>query len=61
MGLIYAITSAVLVWLALWALGWKAIDSTIVAIMIIVLSTAIYRVLSYLPGRNGSSGNYSAS
>lgn len=53
MGLIYSITVAVLVWLALWALGWKSIDATLVAAGIVLVATAIWRVLSYLPGRGG--------
>lgn len=56
MGLIYAITFAVLVWLALWAVGMKSIDATLIALGIIMLATAVTRVLSYLPGRNGSGG-----
>jgi hypothetical protein len=56
MGLIYAITFAVLVWLALWAVGMKSIDATLIALGIIMFSTAVTRVLSYLPGRGGSGG-----
>lgn len=57
MGLSYAVTFATLVWLVLWALGWKAVDSTVIAVAIIVAAVAIARVLTYLPGRNGSAGN----
>lgn len=54
MGLIYAITFAVLTWLALWALGWKATDAGYIAAGIVLISVMIYRVASYLPGRDAS-------
>jgi hypothetical protein len=53
MGLIYAIVSAVLVWIVLWALGWKANDATLIAAGIVIVSVAIHRVLSFLPSRRG--------
>lgn len=54
MGLIYAITFAVLTWLVLWALDWKATDATIIAAGIILVAVMISRVASYLPGRDAS-------
>lgn len=54
MGLIYAITFAVLTWLVLWALGWKATDATIIASGIILVAVMVHRVVSYLPGRDGA-------
>lgn len=54
MGLIYAITFAVLTWLVLWALDWKATDATLIAAGIILIAVMIHRVASYLPGRDGA-------
>lgn len=54
MGLIYAITFAVLTWLVLWALDWKATDATIIAAGIILVAVMIHRVASYLPGRGSA-------
>jgi uncharacterized membrane protein len=54
MGLIYAITFAVLTWLVLWALGWKATDATIIASGIILVAVMATRVASYLPGRDAT-------
>ncbi|MEV4418861.1 hypothetical protein AB0L40_02660 [Patulibacter sp. NPDC049589] len=51
MGLIYSITAAVLVWIVLWALGFKSFDAILIASGLMVLSTAVWKVLSYFPGR----------
>ncbi len=59
MGLIYAITFAVIVWIAMWALEfWKTIDVTLVAVGIILAAVAITRIRST---RVDASGNDSAS
>ncbi|CAB4902929.1 unannotated protein [freshwater metagenome] len=49
MGLIYAITSAVLLWLVLWALGMKSFDAILISAGVMVLATAVWKVLSYFP------------
>lgn len=54
MGLIYAITFAVLTWLVLWALGWKATDAGYISAGIVLIGVMIQRVASYLPGRDAS-------
>lgn len=54
MGLIYAITFAVLTWLVLWALDWKATDAAYIAAGIVMIGVMIHRVASYLPGRGSS-------
>lgn len=48
MGLIYSITFAVLTWLVLWSLGWKATDATLIATGIILIALMVNRVLQYL-------------
>ncbi|MBF6620123.1 MAG: hypothetical protein ITG02_07815 [Patulibacter sp.] len=48
MGLIYAITFAVLTWLVLWALGWKATDATLIASGIILVAVMVNRVFQYV-------------
>jgi uncharacterized membrane protein len=48
MGLIYAITFAVLTWLVLWALGWKSTDATLIAAGIILVAVMVHRVAQYL-------------
>lgn len=54
MGLIYAITFAVLTWLVLWALDWKATDAAYIAAGIVMIAVMIHRVASYLPGRDAA-------
>ncbi|MGE4427610.1 MAG: hypothetical protein AB7G37_14255 [Solirubrobacteraceae bacterium] len=56
MGLSYAITAATILWLVLWALGWKSVDATLIAAGIILVSIAAHRALQYLPGRPGPGG-----
>lgn len=53
MGLIYSITAAVLVWIVIWALGMKSFDALMIAMAIVVLATAIWKVVSYFPTRGG--------
>lgn len=49
MGLIYAITAAVLLWLVLWALSFKSFDAILIASGVMVLATAAAKVVSYFP------------
>ncbi|EHN12347.1 hypothetical protein PAI11_07670 [Patulibacter medicamentivorans] len=57
MGLIYSVTFSVLVWMVLWALGFKVMDATMIAVGIILIATMVNRALSYLPGRGGPDAN----
>ncbi|WP_320672719.1 hypothetical protein [Patulibacter defluvii] len=59
MGLIYSVTFSVLVWMVLWALGWKIMDATLIAVGIILIATMVNRALAYLPGRGGPDHNNS--
>lgn len=49
MGLIYAITSASLLWIVLWALSFKSFDALLIASAVIVLATAVWKVTTYFP------------
>lgn len=49
MGLTYAITAAVLLWLVLWALSFKSFDAILIASGVMVLATAVAKVVSYFP------------
>lgn len=49
MGLSYAITAAVLLWLVLWALSFKSFDAFLIAAGVIVLAAAVAKVVSYFP------------
>jgi len=49
MGLSYALTAAVLLWLVLWALSFKSFDALLIAAGVAVLAIAIAKVVSYFP------------
>ena len=44
-------TAALVVWLTLWALGSKPLDSAMLAVLIIVIGATIHIVKQHLPGR----------
>ncbi len=51
MGLVIATAIGLCAWIALWAIGWTAMDAFLVTTVIIMLG-ATGRILSpYLPGR----------
>ncbi|MGX6449743.1 hypothetical protein ACVU7I_17030 [Patulibacter sp. S7RM1-6] len=60
MGLIYAITASSLLWLVLWALGWKSVDAAIPALALIVFSTAVWRILGYRQERSTETAGHEA-
>ena len=51
MGLSLATTIGLVIWLVLWALGTKAIDSFLITILIVLVAATGRIVSRYLPGR----------
>ena len=51
MGLILSVTAAFVIWIVLWALGWKGQDAALITVAIIVVASATKVLASYLPGR----------
>jgi hypothetical protein len=51
MGLVLATTGALIIWIVLWAIGWKSLDGFLVATMIIILAATVRILQPYLPGR----------
>jgi len=51
MGLVLATTTALMIWIVLWAIGIKSIDAFLVAITIIILAATVRVLKPYLPGR----------
>ena len=45
-------TFALVVWIALWALGAKAIDAAMLAALIIVIVVTMHLLKNYLPNRS---------
>ena len=50
MGLAYAVTAALAVWIIGWALGAKAIDSFMIAAVIMVVAATVRLLLPFAPG-----------
>jgi hypothetical protein len=50
MGLVFATTAGLVIWIVLWALGYSGLDSGLLAIAVILLGALGRIVLRYLPG-----------
>ena len=51
MGLVLATTAGLVVWIVLWAIGWKSIDAFMITAVIITLAATAKILAPYLPGR----------
>ena len=51
MGLVLATTFGFVVWIVLWAIGWKSIDAFMVTAVIITLGATAKLLVPYLPDR----------
>ena len=51
MGLVLATTFGLVVWIVLWAIGWKSIDAFLVTTVIITLGATAKILAPYLPDR----------
>ena len=51
MGFIISITAAFVVWVVLWALGWKGQDAALITVSIVVVASALKVLSHYVPGR----------
>ncbi len=51
MGFIISITAAFVVWVVLWALGWKGQDAALITVSIVIVASALKVLSHYLPGR----------
>jgi hypothetical protein len=51
MGLIITVTTGLLVWVVLWALGAKGFDAFMLATVIILVGACVKILSGYLPGR----------
>jgi hypothetical protein len=54
MGLVLATTFGLIVWIVLWALGQKAIDSFMITILVVLVGATVRMLVPYLPGNRGS-------
>ncbi len=51
MGLILTVTTGLVVWIVLWALGAKGFDAFLLASSIILVGASLRILSRYLPGR----------
>jgi hypothetical protein len=51
MGLIISVTAAFVVWIVLWALGWKGQDAALITVAIVIVAAGTKVLSHYLPGR----------
>jgi len=51
MGLVIATTVGLIVWIVLWAIGWKSLDAFLVTTVIITFGATARILTPYLPGR----------
>jgi hypothetical protein len=52
MSLVLWSTTALVIWVVLWALGVKSFDAALLAVTIILVGATIESLKKYLPGRN---------
>jgi len=50
MGLVFATTAGLVIWIVLWSIGYSGLDSGLLALIIILLGASGRIVLRYLPG-----------
>jgi Mn2+/Fe2+ NRAMP family transporter len=50
MGLVTATTVGLLLWIVLWALGYKAIDGFMITLVIVLVAVTVRMLTPYLPG-----------
>lgn len=53
MGLVLATTFGLVVWIALWSVGVKAIDAFMIMTLIVLVGCLARILASHFPGRNG--------
>lgn len=51
MGLVLVTTFGLIIWIVLWAIGWKSIDAFMITTVVIVLGSGGRMLVPYLPGR----------
>jgi hypothetical protein len=50
MGLVVATTFGLVIWLVMWAVGVKAVDSFMITVGVVVLGATARIIAPYLPG-----------
>jgi hypothetical protein len=50
MGVLLTLIAGLVVWIVLWALGWRAFDAVLFTMLMLVIAAAVRLVMPYLPG-----------
>jgi hypothetical protein len=50
MGLVFSATFGLILWVVLWSIGVKAMDSFMLTILIVLVATGTRMLLPHLPG-----------
>lgn len=51
MGLAYSITASLALWIVLWALGAKALDSFLLAALLMIIAVTVQMLAKYHPSK----------
>jgi hypothetical protein len=51
MGLVYSIVAALCLWIVLWALGAKALDSFLLAALLMIIAVTVQMLQKYNPAK----------
>ncbi len=53
MGLVLTTTFGLVIWIVLWALGSKAIDSFLITVVVVLVGATVRMLAPHLPGNRG--------
>lgn len=51
MGLVYSIVASLCLWIVLWALGAKALDSFLLAALLMTVAVTVHMLTRYIPSK----------
>jgi hypothetical protein len=51
MGLAYSIVASLCLWIVLWALGAKALDSFLLAGLLMIVAVTVHMLVRYIPSK----------
>ena len=57
MGLVFATTAGLVIWIVLWSIGYSGMDSGLLGLVAVLLGASGRIALRYLPGGSARSGD----
>jgi hypothetical protein len=55
MGVLLTLIAGLVVWIVLWALGWRAFDAVLITALMVIVAAAVRMLVPYLPGNRRDS------